>query len=229
MAAPQRETLLEATARFVREMTELSCARLSPAIRLHLATEITPLWQASEAFLNQHDIAPPFWAFAWPGSEALAYYIVRHPEFVRGRRVLDFAAGCGLAALACARAGALSVEAAEIDPLACAALRLNASANGLNIDVTLGDIVGAPCRWDVILCGDVCYEAPMTAHILPWLAALAGQAEVVIADPGRKYRPASMGEFLAEIEVPTSLELEDKPHRTVHLFRLQGNGVMRSE
>ena len=69
----------------------------------------------------------------------------------------------------------------------------------------------------------------MTAHILPWLAVLAGQAEVVIADPGRKYRPASMGEFLAEIEVPTSLELEDKPHRTVHLFRLQGNGVMRSE
>ena len=63
-------------------------------------------------------LEPPFWAFAWPGSQALARHILDNPAHVAGRRVLDFAAGCGLAAIACARAGAASVEAAEIDPLA---------------------------------------------------------------------------------------------------------------
>ena len=191
-----------------------------PEIRLHLATELTPLWQATESFLQQNDMAPPFWAFAWPGSEALALHITRHPDLVRGKRVLDFASGCGLAALACARAGAAWVEAAEIDPLAAAAIRLNAAANALPVEVFLGDIVGAPCRWDVILCGDICYEAPMTQHILPWLSACARQVPVIIADPGRKYLPAARGAVLAEIEVPTSLELEDSVSRKVTLFRL---------
>jgi predicted nicotinamide N-methyase len=181
---------------------------------------LTPLWQASEAFLQAHDMAPPFWAFSWPGSEALARYVTDNPALVRGKRVLDFAAGCGLAALACAHAGAAYVEAAEIDPLAEAAIRLNAEANDLYIDVSLGDIVGSDCRWDIILCGDVCYEALMTRHILPWLAACAARIPVVIADPGRKYQPTGRGEILAEIAVPTSLELEDSLSRRVVLFHL---------
>jgi predicted nicotinamide N-methyase len=187
---------------------------------LYLATELTPLWQASEAFLEANNIAPPFWAFAWPGSEALARYVGDHPELVRGKRVLDFAAGGGLAGIACVRAGAAHVQAAEIDPLACAAMRLNAQANGVALDVLFGDIVGQLCRWDVILCGDVCYEVPMTRHILPWLQNCAISAEVIIADPGRKYAPAQRGEILEEIAVPTSLELEDGLSRLVQLFRL---------
>ena len=195
-------------------------AVLVPDIKLHLATELTPLWQATEEFLQRHGMAPPFWAFAWPGSEALALHITQNPELVRGKRVLDFAAGCGLAALACVRAGASHVEAAEIDKLAAAAMRLNAAANGLVLEVLLGDIVGTPCRWDVILCGDVCYEEPMTRHILPWLAACASLVPVIIADPGRKYLPSARGKALAVIEVPTSLELEDTQQRIVTLFQL---------
>jgi predicted nicotinamide N-methyase len=191
-----------------------------PEIHLYLASELTPLWQATEDFLRQHNMQPPFWAFAWPGSEALALHITQNPELVRGKRVLDFAAGCGLAALACLRAGAAHVEAAEIDPLAAAAMRLNAEANGVELEVLLGDIVGTPCRWDVILCGDVCYEAPMTRHILPWLAACAREVPVIIADPGRKYLPSARGKALAEIVVPTSLELEDTQQRIVTLFQL---------
>jgi predicted nicotinamide N-methyase len=164
-------------------------------------------------------MAPPFWAFAWPGSEALARHITDHPELVRGRRVLDFAAGCGLAGLACARAGA-EVEASETDPLAAAAILLNAAHNDLNINVINEDLVGAACRWDVLLCGDVCYEAPMTAHILPWLRHCARQALVIIADPGRKYAPVEGIEIVARYMVPTSLELEDKASREVTLLRL---------
>ncbi|MBB5371946.1 putative nicotinamide N-methyase [Acidocella aromatica] len=205
---------------FVEAHTRLTQAVLVPEIRLHLATELTPLWLATEDFLRKHNMQPPFWAFAWPGSEALALHISQNPGLVRGKRVLDFAAGCGLAALACMRAGAAHVEAAEIDPLAAAAMRLNAAANGVELEVLLGDIVGTPCRWDVILCGDVCYEAPMTRHILPWLAACAREVPVIIADPGRKYLPSARGKILAEISVPTSLELEDTQQRIVTLFQL---------
>ncbi len=192
-----------------------------PEIRLYLATEITPLWQASEAFLDANNIAPPFWAFAWPGSEALARYVTDHPELVAGRNVLDFAAGCGLAAIAAAKAGAASVEAAEIDPLACAAIALNAAENDCSIEVLQADVVGSPCRWDVILTGDVCYEAPMTRHILPWLRECARTATVIVADPGRAYVPKDGYRALDRTLVPTTLELEDSEVRLVTLFQLQ--------
>ena len=116
---------------FVREHTRRGQVPLVPEITLHLASEITPIWQATEAWLAEHNVEPPFWAFAWPGGQALARHVLDHPSCVAGRRVLDFAAGCGIAAIACALAGAASVEAAEIDPLARAAIALNAAANGV--------------------------------------------------------------------------------------------------
>jgi predicted nicotinamide N-methyase len=206
---------------FLRAHTTLSRAALAPGIALHLASEITPIWQASEDWLRQTGIAPPFWAFAWPGSEALARHVLDHPALVAGKRVLDFAAGCGLAAIACAQSQAASVEAAEIDPLAIAAIRLNARENNVGVAALEGDLVGAACRWDLILCGDVCYEAPMTSHILPWLRRMARTAEVWVADPGRAYVPRDgMTEF-ARMMVPTTMELEDHTERLVVLYRLQ--------
>src|ERR1051326_2809148 len=156
-------------AAFIRANTRLGRAPLVPEIPLYLASEITPIWQATEDWLCERALQPPFWAFAWPGGQALARHVLDHPALVAGRRVLDFAAGGGIAAIACARAGAASVEAAEIDDFACAAIRLNAAGNGVAVIVAAGDVVGSACRWDVILCGDVCYEAPMTGHIMPWL------------------------------------------------------------
>lgn len=206
---------------FVRAHTRPGQAPLVPELTLYLATEITPIWQATEDWLDTQNIAPPFWAFAWPGGQTLARYILDHPEFVAGRRVLDFATGCGIAALAAARAGARSVDASEIDALAIAATLLNASANGLNVTCLPEDMVGSDCRWDIILCGDICYEAPMTRHILPWLHRMAGQgAEVVIADPGRAYLPRDHLSELARYDVPTSLELEDHTRRRTVLYRL---------
>ena len=150
---------------FVRDQTKPGYAPLVPEIALHLASEITPIWQATEAWLAEHNVDPPFWAFAWPGGQALARHILDHRSSVAGRRVLDFAAGGGITAIACALAGAALVEAAEIDPMARAAIALNAAANGVSVSLPDTDIVGAVCRWDLILCGDVCYEAPMTQHI----------------------------------------------------------------
>ena len=206
---------------FVRANAVRSAAPLVPEIALHLATEITPIWQATEERLRETGIAPPFWAFAWPGSQALARHVLDHPEIVAGRHVLDFAAGCGLAAIACARAGAARAEACDIDPMAIAAIRLNAALNAASVVALDGDMVGSTCRWDIILCGDVCYEAPMTGRILPWLRRMAATAEVWIADPGRAYLPREGMAPFATMTVPTTIELEDRTERTVTLFRMQ--------
>ena len=206
---------------FVAAQTVIARAPLVPEIALHLATEITPIWQATEAWLAEQNIEPPFWAFAWPGGQALARAVLDDPKLVAGKRVLDFAAGCGIAAIAAAQAGAVLVEAAEIDPLALAAVRLNAALNGVAVATPPGDVVGAPCRWDVIFAGDVCYEAPMTAHILPWLRSLvAAGAEVLIADPGRAYLPKAGLAPIARYSVPTTRELEDRETREVTIHRL---------
>ncbi len=205
---------------FVRANTVVAHPALVPGIALHLATEITPIWQATEDWLRETGTEPPFWAFAWPGGIALARHLLDHPEAARGKRVLDFAAGCGVAAIAAAQCGAAQVDAAEIDPLASAAIRINAGLNGAAVSVLDGDVVGQDCRWDMILCGDVCYEAPMTGHILPWLRRMAAHAEVWIADPGRAYVPRDRLEAFAHYVVPTTMELEDRLQRDVTLFRL---------
>ena len=206
---------------FVRTHTTIARPALVPEIALHLATEITPIWQATETWLAERNIEPPFWAFAWPGGLATARLLLDEPVRVAGKRVLDFAAGCGIAAIAAALAGAASVEAAEIDKLALAAVRVNAALNGVTIATPDGDIVGAPCRWDVILAGDVCYEAPMTAHILPWLRAMAAAgAEVLLADPGRAYLPREGLQPVVTHTIATTLELEDRAQREVTIHRL---------
>ena len=208
---------------FVRANTRPTRVALVPEIALHLADEITPIWQASEEWLAQRNVEPPFWAFAWPGSQALARHILDHPETVRGLRVLDFAAGCGLAAIAAAQAGGLAVEAAEIDPLAGAAIRLNAAMNNVHVTATISDVVGSACRWDVVLCGDIFYERPMAVHIRPWLQDLAAQAAVWVADPGRAYLPREGMEAFARYCVPTTLELEDATERVVSVYRVRGS------
>ncbi len=209
--------------RFVLEATVDAAAPLVPDIVLRLATELTPLWQATEAFLARENVSPPFWAFAWPGAQALARHVLDTPSVVRGRRVLDFAAGCGLAAIAAARAGAAGVEASEIDGLAAAAIRINARRNGVAIEVVPSDLVGTPCRWDVILCGDICYEAAMTGHVLPWLRRLrSAGATVLIADPGRAYLPRDeLAPLDAAYDVPTTRELEDRDRRRCVLYSLR--------
>jgi predicted nicotinamide N-methyase len=205
---------------FVRAQTRLGAARLSPGVKLYLASELTPIWQATETILHTQNMPPPFWAFAWPGAEALAVHIAAAPAAWAGRSVLDFAAGCGLAGIAAAQAGAV-VEAADIDFVGRAAIRLNAAENEVSLSVLEEDVVGGPCRWDVVMAGDVFYEAPMTRHILPWLRDCARRAEVIVADPGRAYVPVEGMTEIARYTVPTSRELEDDESRVVRVLRVQ--------
>lgn len=219
MADPRRDP-----AGFIRAATSLAPAPLCPEIRLHLASEITPIWQASEAFLERTGIAPPYWAFAWPGSAALARFLLDAPGLVAGRRVMDVAAGGGLAAIAAARAGAASVVAVDIDPLAGAAIGLNAAANLVTVEIRTGDATAAAAGADVILCGDVCYEAASLRGVWPWLRRAAGSAEVILADPGRAYLPRDGLVEIARMIVPTLPELENREWRETVLYRVTAEG-----
>lgn len=208
---------------FIRANTAVSAAPACPEVKLWLATEVTPLWQATEAELAQTNLAPPYWAFCWAGGQALTRHVLDHGEQVRGKRVLDFAAGCGATAIAAALRGAASVQAAEIDAMAAAAIALNAAENDVAVAVTTADIVGQPCQWDVVVAGDVCYERPMTEYIFPWLRRLAADgAQVLMADPGRAYLPRHGLMEVSRHTVPTSLELEDRTSRDVVIYQIVG-------
>lgn len=207
-------------AEFVRANTVLAAPSLVPEIKLHLASVATDLWEATEASLERTGLPPPYWAFAWPGGQALARLMLDKPETARGKRVLDFAAGCGVAALAAARAGAASIAASEIDAFARAALTLNAAANGLTIEVRAHDVLAAPAEgWDLILAGDVFYEKPMAERVWPWLKGAAARGiAVLVADPGRAYLPATGLVEIARYAVPTTLDLEDRTERVTRVL-----------
>jgi predicted nicotinamide N-methyase len=212
---------------FIRAETALSAPPLVPEIRLHLASEILPIWQATEADLARHGLPPPYWAFAWPGGQALTRHLLDHRELVAGRRVLDFAAGSGLSAIAAAMAGASAVAAADIDPFARAAIALNADTNGVDVALIEEDILLSPgdwpSDWDVILAGDVCYERPMAERVAAWFTELASAGRLVlIGDPGRSYLPGSGLREIARYQVPTSLELEYCTLRETVVWRWEG-------
>ena len=206
---------------FILAQTVIAAPPLVPEIKLHLATEITPIWEATEATLTQMNLPPPYWAFAWAGGQALTRFLIDHPDWVQGKRVLDFAAGSGLSAIGAAKAGAALVQAAEIDDFAIAAIALNARINNVAIDLVREDLIGVEPRWDVVLAGDVCYERPMAEKVIPWFRALAGRGvAILMGDPGRAYLPQSGLLELARYQVPTSLELEDRTQRETIVWRL---------
>lgn len=150
--------------------------------------------------------APPYWAFPWLGGQAVARYVLDN-DVVRGKRVLDLGAGSGLVAIAALKAGAVSVLAADVDPLAGDALRANASANGMVVPFTTADLVAAePPDVDLVLAGDVFYDRDMSARVGEWLRHFAGR--VVVGDPGRDYLPREGLREVAAYDIPTTRELE---------------------
>lgn len=196
---------------FILENTRLQAPPHAPELKLHLADEITPIWRMTEEALEAMGLPPPFWAFAWAGGQALARYLLDHPEAVAGKRVVDFAAGSGIVAIAAMKAGAAHALAADIDSFCGPAIALNAAANGVAVDFTDADLLEAPPpAVDVILAGDICYEKPLAERVMGWLtAARTAGTQVLIGDPGRTYFPREGLTKLAEYQVPTTRELED--------------------
>ena len=216
----------DAARHLIRAFTEPRCPAIVPEIKLQLASEMLELWRESEALVYTKSVAsgdtpPPYWAFAWPGGQALARYILDHPHEFSGKSLLDFGSGSGLVAIAAAISGAEPVIAAEIDAGAGTAIEMNSLANHVFVEVVDNDIIGADRRWDIICAGDMCYERPLAERLLTWLRRLAAEgASVLVGDPGRSYFPKAGVLKLCTYAVPTSRELEDRDLRETSVYRL---------
>jgi predicted nicotinamide N-methyase len=211
---------------FVRANTTLASPPLVPEVHLHLGWGVVELWEGVEVEAGRTGLEPPFWAFAWPGGQVLARYVLDHPAVVAGRQVLDVASGSGLVAIAAARAGAAEVLARDVDPLAVAAIRVNAAASAAVVraaadDVLDGDGEGA----DVVLVGDAFYQRALAERVMGLLhRASARGAVVLLGDPGRAHLPTAALERVATYDVPVLEDLEGSEVRTASVYRLRGDG-----
>ncbi|AQZ51420.1 class I SAM-dependent methyltransferase [Martelella mediterranea] len=209
---------------FILENTEILVPPHVPEIRLRLASEVHDLWQKTESELEEIGLPPPFWAFAWAGGQGLARYVLDHTDCVAGKRVVDFASGSGLVAIAAARAGAAFVLAADIDPFSGVAAKLNADLNGVTISFTEKDLMGTTPDCDVLLAGDVFYDAAWAAALLPWFERLTAHGiTILVGDPGRAYCPTEQLQKLAEYQVPVTRVLEDSEVKRTTVWRFAGH------
>jgi predicted nicotinamide N-methyase len=195
-------------AEFVRTQTVLTAVPLVPEIRVHTASEVSPIW-------NELPLLP-YWCAPWPGGQALARWLLDHPETVRGKRVMDFGTGSGIVAIAAMMAGAAKVVAVDVDRFATAACGINASANGVVVHTVNRDLVDTEQPdIDVVVAGDVWYEQEPARRFDAWFETLA--ARIITGDPGRLYVPIDLHE-IARFEVPASLDLENALIKTTRIL-----------
>lgn len=192
---------------FIRAHTRLSAAVLVPEVMLHLAEEPFGIWRATE---QEGAVMRPFWGFAWPGGQAVARYILDNPAIVAGRSVVDIGAGSGLAAIAASRAGAAAVTAADIDPLAVAATRLNVEVNDVRVATTSRDLLADDTEaYDVTVIGDLFYEEGLAQAVTRYIEmALRRGSLLLFADRGT-VRPPPGAEPLARYAASVAPELQE--------------------
>jgi predicted nicotinamide N-methyase len=210
----------------IRAATRPGSVPLVPEIQLQLASEPMSAWQHTEQATGRTGLDPPFWAFAWAGGQALARYLLDHPETVTGRQVVDVASGSGLVAIAAALAGAAAVTAYDIDPLAAAAISLNAAANGVAIRAVCADVLSQDDRpapgTDLVLVADAFYERDLAGQVLDFAErARARGAAVLAGDFGRAYLPRARLVALASYDVPGLAALEDRDVKRTTVWTLR--------
>jgi predicted nicotinamide N-methyase len=187
---------------------------LAPEISLHLLGEPVGLFDLTGGEFRS-DEPPPFWAFVWAGGQALARYVMDHPEVVAGKQVHDLATGSGVAAIAAAKAGAARVTVSDVDPAAVAAAVRNAEANGV-------EIVPAEPTGEVVLAGDVFYSPSVAGQMTAQLRkSRRDSADVLVGDPGRGYFPAKLFARITEYVVPVRAALEEAESLTTGVWRMR--------
>jgi predicted nicotinamide N-methyase len=207
---------------FIRENTRVLAPSHVPELQLYLADDAVSLWQLTEEQLGELGLPPPFWAFAWAGGQALARYVLDHPEIVRGQSVLDVASGSGLVAIAAMKAGATSALAIDIDAFASHAAILNAELNSVAVQTSDADPVGQPTDAEIILVGDLFYDRDLAPRVLDWLITQQNAGKrVLIGDPGRTYLPRDKLEQIAAYDIPVTRALEDAEVKRAAVWKLR--------
>ena len=179
---------------FISANTVVSRSPLVPEIALHVARSSHEIFQAAEAPAHaSHEHFPPYWAFAWPGGQAMARYLLDNPSIVAGKSVIDIGAGSGIAAIAAAMSGASRVTAVDVDPTAAIAISLNASQNGCEdrIHISTRDVLGDVPDADLVLMSDLVYEPELKLRVGAFLDSmeLIG-LPVIIGDRATARQPA---------------------------------------
>ena len=203
--------------------TRLGPVPLVPEIRLHQASDPISLWQRTEEDSGRTGLDPPFWAFAWAAGQALARYLLDHAEVVRSRDVIDIASGSGLVAIAAAMAGAAAVTAYDIDPLATAAIEVNAAANAVTVRAVCADVLDdlPPPGTGLVLVADAFYQRDLAARVMRFAGrGHARGAAVLAADFGRAYLPRDRLTALAAYDVPGQRVTEDTDVKRTTIWTL---------
>ena len=187
---------------FIRENMTLLPVPAFPSIKVYAAHAGSGLRRLLDED-EDGDPSPPYWAYVWGGGAALVSHIQSSPQIVAGKRVLDLGAGSGIVGIAAAQNGAKEVVAAEIDPMGLAALQLNASANGVILRVTGGDVTLGPAPdVDLVLVGDLFYAPKLAEQVSAFLSrCIFAGVEVLVGDPFRAHLPVGRLQLIAEYDV----------------------------
>jgi predicted nicotinamide N-methyase len=208
-----------------------------PEVSIFQAPAGTGLWDASGGAYHS-ERPPPFWAFPWAGGQALARYVLDHPDVVANRTVLDFGAGSGLVAIAAAYAGAAAVRAVEVDPAAIDAIRRNVAGSGrpgapdIRVDAVLADLLSDPgadiaADVDVLLAGDVFYTGRLRDRSMRFLRRAERLGiRVLVGDGDRGFLPADRFDLLASYDVPTPVAIEDADRTVATVWELRRSATV---
>ncbi|MCR9141127.1 MAG: methyltransferase domain-containing protein [bacterium] len=224
-------------AEYMRDFAALAPDLLAPELQAYNTRRLNDLWKMS---CERADAMTPlpFWGIVWPGSRALARYILDHPDEFRGLRTLDVATGSGLAAVAAAKVGA-TVTGIDLDPMGPKLAERTAQANDVaaRCEWLVGDVLKLSDDFlngfDVLIAGDVFYEEQFASDALQLVRrSLAFNQRNLLADPGRTHRPQANDKnadgldisIVAEYRVPVYVDIEGIRERSTTLLSLSRAG-----
>lgn len=143
----------------------------------------------------------PYFGTVWPSARALARWLLAREAWLAGRTVLELGCGLGLPAIVAARLGArvfASDRHVDVAPLLARNAALSGVAPGYHAldwtDAAQVERLAAELGpVDLVIAGDVLYEADVVHALMPALAILCGRdTRVVVTDPGRPYLQAAV-------------------------------------
>lgn len=159
---------------------------------------------------------PAYWAFCWASGQVLARAILDNPDWVQGKTVIDFGAGSGVVAIACAMVGAERVIACDIDPDALKSCAVNAQLNRVAVELH-DDIFTLNADADILIAADVLYDRAN----LPFLDVFREKAPSVLVADSRirnfDFPPYQSVSAVDSFTVPDLDELDE--FRRVTLYR----------
>ncbi|XP_041378953.1 electron transfer flavoprotein beta subunit lysine methyltransferase-like [Gigantopelta aegis] len=170
--------------KLIVQNTEISDNHMTPELKLHLITPKCKLWWSKG---DNSPFCDPYWAFYWSGGQVISRYILDHPSQFLDKCVLDVGAGCGASAIAAAKTGAKTAISNDVDEVAGIAAKMNAKLNDVSVQIDTCNLIGQTGRgWDVVLLGDMFYDASFADTVIQWVTTLMkNNTEILIGDPGR--------------------------------------------